>query len=535
MITSAAELHRFLLKNQNFDFHPEHSRDLDLYRKMKQRLDLPEGEFISALESRHVSAEAYLRALIAVAEPLSKMYTDIINYCERSNFLTASGEGLIQWQVETDSGNVDFTMEAFRHFEQLKTLMPGDYEQMRRVKNDVMDWMGHEVINKLSIDISDNNIDWSALELFSILKRANKIYGDEHYTIFKGLNNCYIGDRYHEKNGHIEEVVKNHPGYAELLTEVQTHFGHENILQIASGFVELPFWKFRWQVYEIWIIAISCQQLSRCGFQLKAAQDGRSPLALGKTATLATHPHSDYKLIYQPRYVNQDNDAIHPDLVLTTDENVTAQNSTLIIECKQRIELTDAHIDIVFNKYSAGVCPQHGQVVVVNYDGIDNHRHVNNSRQMLFTQVSPDTTETQAFEDFLQQTHLFKRHLNEVWYIDISHSMRHYFNGEFQDFVTEKADLSAEGGQVKIWTFAHEVMSYEGESYPGLIDMSGETDGVNNEVRGMERLCQHIISQQIHYPGSRIYIITDLVDDLGYMLRQQGIESDTVSIINPSK
>jgi len=51
----------------------------------------------------------------------------------------------------------------------------------------------------------------------------------------------------------------------------------------------------------------------------------------------------------------------------------------------------------------------------------------------------------------------------------------------------------------------------------------------------MERLCQHIISQQIHYPGSRIYIITDLVDDLGYMLRQQGIESDTVSIINPSK
>jgi len=65
--------------------------------------------------------------------------------------------------------------------------------------------------------------------------------------------------------------------------------------------------------------------------------------------------------------------------------------------------------------------------------------------------------------------------------------------------------------------------------------MSGETDGVNNEVRGMERLCQHIISQQIHYPGSRIYIITDLVDDLDYMLRQQGIESDTVSIINPSK
>ncbi|WP_271460366.1 hypothetical protein [Pantoea leporis] len=535
MITSAADLHRFLLEKQNFDFHPAHSRDLDLYRKMKQRLGLPDGEFILALESRHVSAEAYLRALIAVAEPLSKMYADIINYCKNSKFLTASDEGLIKWQVETDSGNVDFSMEAFRHFEQLKTLIPGDYEQMRRVKNDVMDWMGHEVANQLSIDIRNNDIDWSALEIFSILKRAKKSYGDEHDIIFKGLNNCYIGDKHHRKDVHVEAIVKNHPKYAELLTEVKTHFSNENIEQIASEVVELPFWKFRWQVYEIWVISICFQQLSRCGFQLKTAQDGRSPLALGKTATLATHPHSDYKLIYQPRYVNRDNDAIHPDLVLTTDENVTAQNSTLIIECKQRIELTDAHIDIVFNKYSAGVCPQYGQVVVVNYDDIDNHRHVNNSRQMLFTQVSPDTSETQAFKEFLQQTHLFKRHLNEVWYIDISHSMSHYIYGEFLDFVAEKADISAEGGQVKIWTFAHEVMRYEGRTYPELIDMSGETDGVNNEVRGMEKLCQHIISQQIHDPGSRIYIITDLVDDLDYMFRQQGIGSDAVNVINPGR
>lgn len=533
MITTAADLHRFLQKKQNFDFHPEHSRDLGLYRKIKQRLNLPEGEFISALEARNVSAETYLRTLISVAEPLSKMYADIIDYCDRSNFLTVSDEGLIQWQVETDSGSVDFSLEAFRHFEQLKTLIPGDYEQMWRVKNDVMDWMAHDVVNQLSIDLRDNNVDWSAVEIFSILKRAKKSFGDEHATIFKGLNNCYIGDRHCIKNGQIEKIVKNHPQYAELLTEVKTHFSNENIEQIASEFVELPFWKFRWQVYEIWVIAISLRQLSSCGFQLKIAQNGRSPLALGKTATLATHPYSDYKLIYQPRYVNRDNDAIHPDLVLSTDENVTAQNSTLIIECKQRIELTDAHVATVFNKYSAGVCPQHGQVVIINYDEIDNQNHVNHSRQMLFSPVSPDTSETQAFEEFLQQTHLFKRHLNEVWYIDISHSMREYVYGDFQDLVAEKANISAEGGKIKIWTFSHEVMRYEGEHYPALIDMSGETDGVDNEVIGMEKLCQHIISQQTQSPGSSIFVITDLADDLDNMFRKHGIAEGTVKVINP--
>jgi hypothetical protein len=111
--------------------------------------------------------------------------------------------------------------------------------------------------------------------------------------------------------------------------------------------------------------------------------------------------------------------------------------------------------------------------------------------------------------------------------------MREYVYGDFQDLVAEKADISAEGGEIKIWTFAHEVMPYEGEHYPALIDMSDETDGVDNEAIGMEKLCQHIISQQTQSPGSRIFVITDLADDLDNMFRKHGIAEGTVKVINP--
>jgi hypothetical protein len=48
----------------------------------------------------------------------------------------------------------------------------------------------------------------------------------------------------------------------------------------------------------------------------------------------------------------------------------------------------------------------------------------------------------------------------------------------------------------------------------------------------MEKLCQHIISQQTQSPGSRIFVITDLADDLDNMFRKYGIAEGTVKVIN---
>jgi hypothetical protein len=105
-IRNAAELHNYLTANKNFDFNPDHGRDAALYKELKRSLDLPDGAFLTALRARNISAKQYLRALMAVAEPLAEMYKEILAYCARANFLRSKEGAKIEWEIASASEQI---------------------------------------------------------------------------------------------------------------------------------------------------------------------------------------------------------------------------------------------------------------------------------------------------------------------------------------------------------------------------------------------------------------------------------------------
>jgi hypothetical protein len=108
-ITTAVDLHDHLTTHKNFDFQPDHGRDVALYGAIKRALNLPPGEFKRALRAGNISAEAYLRALMGAAEPLAGMYREILSYCEKARFLRSRGGAQVAWDLESGGQHIGFS------------------------------------------------------------------------------------------------------------------------------------------------------------------------------------------------------------------------------------------------------------------------------------------------------------------------------------------------------------------------------------------------------------------------------------------
>jgi len=533
-IKSAAELHNYLIVNKNFDFNPDTGRDLALYKELKRSLDLPDGAFLTVLHDRNVSAESYLRALMAAAEPLAKMYQEILEFCSRANFLQSKNGAQIEWGIASNCEQICFSFETFRLFDEIKTSVNPSVELMLATKNDIMDWLAHDVFGPLHQGLSRKDFDWSDVKMFGILTKARDQYKSQDFyqPVFCGLNNHYLGGVGTPPPENLKSKVTNHKDYQTKLSAVAKAFDPIAIELVASKFIELPFWKFRWQIYEIWVIAVSLTECEQFGFHLVANRDGRSLIELGSPAKLASHAGSQSTFIYQPTYRNRNADDIRPDIVVSSTTTVGPDSVRLIIECKQRKSLEVLHLDEVQEKYEAGVDTSIGQVVIVNYDDAPPWSNSAQSKTTLIGSVRPDSTGVQEFRTFLRTSKVAKSLRKEVWFVDISCSMHDFLDNDFRQCLTQRQNLFLDSDSFKIYGFAKEVEPRQPSDLQGVVGMSTSESDPNWEGLGIRKLC-NCVSNYLTDESLRIFIVSDISSEIKDKLSSKTDKLHQVNFVDP--
>lgn len=514
-IRTAAELHDFLVRNENFDFNPDHGRDAALYNDLKLLLNLPKGEFLKALRERKVSAAEYLRALMKTAEPLAEMYKEILTYCERANFLRSKGGAKIEWEVACADGTIGFDPDVFRLFDEIKTSVEPSVDLMGKTKNDVMDWLAHKVFAPEGPPRS--RYDWRSVDIFRVLASARARASGETERVFLGLDRLYLGKPGDAQvPAHLQARLTSHHEYPAMLQAVVDAFDPSAVELIASKFIELPFWKFRWQIYEIWVVALSLSEFEDVGFRLATHSGGGSLIELGSQAELATHADSPGTFIYQPNYRNRNEDDIRPDIVVCSAAGATPDQVGLIIECKQRISLTQGHVEDVRRKYEAGVSALQGEVVIVNYDDAPEWSNPGANMTRLIGNVRPKSPGEQEFRSFLRTSRMARSLRREAWFVDISKSMDAVLDNQFRQLLVERQG-SLEAGSFQLYGFALRVEERQPSELMGDVPMSNLREDPHWEGHGIASLCVKV-RECLSDETLNLYIVSDIADKIEHQL-----------------
>ncbi|MDY7545076.1 hypothetical protein RGU75_02360 [Glaciimonas sp. CA11.2] len=521
MIKTAVELHKFLVQNESFDFRPE-GRDLGLYNAIKLELALPPGEFLKAMDENNVSAERYLHALLDAAKPLSQMYLEILAYCEKANFLQSKNGAKVEWSIKSNGDDIDFMIEKFRCYSGVVNTISKFEAAMGDTKNEVMNWLAHDVFAPFNSGLTNTSLNWQNVEMFKILEEARVSYQGCFPNLWQGLNRLYLGGERISSDRAMERMVTDHLGYHAMLKKVKTVFDSRRIENLARDFVQLPFWKFRWQVYEIWGVTKTLVEFEKCGFKLVSSSNGHALAELGQTVILATNLSSEYALVYQPRYTNRTGMSVHPDLVVAENvkvepagaapENVIIEpvDVALIVESKQRVGLTDKHVSEVFDKYSSGVEEDGGQVVIINYDNVSACTAIDESKKKLIQDVHPTGVGESKFVSCLHNSNIFQKLVNEIWYVDISMSMNELIGNKLRGFLELRRAKFEQFGRFNLFGFAEKVDQKLPSNLIGNVEMSNDPEEENWEGKGIRELFKHIKSELSNNPRAKIRVISDI-------------------------
>jgi hypothetical protein len=127
MIQTCAEIHRQLWHpnklavGQGYGKNP---RDEALLQRLAEKLDIPGESFIRSAESKGITAQHYLMAMLETIEPLSVMFEDIWRYCERTLTKTSRDALDISWNFDLHGERITINFEAFRRYRRLLTQVP---------------------------------------------------------------------------------------------------------------------------------------------------------------------------------------------------------------------------------------------------------------------------------------------------------------------------------------------------------------------------------------------------------------------------
>jgi hypothetical protein len=170
--------------------------------------------------------------------------------------------------------------------------------------------------------------------------------------------------------------------------------------------LNLPFWKKRWQTYEIWATVATIRALDKYRPEIivkdgYVAMDGKHNAIVAK---LLTPVYQNACIVSQFESLLNDGTAIRPDLSICFDDRRKADSRAAVVEFKQRQKLTLDHVIEVGERYAEG-SPSAAGVIVLNYDRVlmpDELDHLPKGVS-LFEGVQPKVPETTEFGTAIQQ------------------------------------------------------------------------------------------------------------------------------------
>lgn len=519
--TFAAELHRRLVELDNFDFRPD-GRDFALYQQIKVALNLPDGQFLQALELLGTSAAEYLQAMMQAAAPFSSMYRDLLEYCEKSGTQRSELGAEVEWSMKSDGEVVPISLEHLRIYERIESQVLPDLKKWGDAKNEIMEWLSKRALPETAYGMSYPH-DWDEVEIFRILRQARERMPDGSKAVFGGLSRVYLDPKGGRPPTDLRSRVQEHPEYAAMLALVRGTFGATTIETLATDFVGLPLWRYRWQVYELWVLCAVLRQLKPLGFELQPSSDGSSLLELGRENVVARHPGTKGMVVCQPSYNIDDGRGVKPDVVVTFTADVMPEQVGLVVEAKQRGSIAQGHVDDVVDRYGRAVSAKDGTVIIVNYDAIGSCRSRNPEKVALLGDVVPGSAGEQALLYLIARSAVARSLRQEVWYVDVSQSMATFVTSMFRQQLGERGQIAA---SVTVFSFASEVTPVQPDDLCANIGLSASLSDPEWEGHGIKALLCHIEQQRATKPTAQILVVTDLAGsgEWGHLPERLGLD-----------
>ena len=397
MIESASQLYALLREKDTLHLRRGEGRDDPLYDELKVRLGCAKGVGLERwLAQAGVSAQRFLQAFFAATTPLVEMYRDIYSGMKSARVHGASECA----RIKLDDTAVTFEVDLGDFMSTIK------YLETRLEQRRVLLWDAHSVYQLTDV------LGW----LIDSWRDFRGQGGAQHRPHIAALPNAPTDPEVAEALAPVREVLEElaRNGFQEcsdldvpvemvltiigafneacLRLSVQTPEWHErgNALALLEGLplaarhrektcetvvevfqhvLDLPLWKYRWYLYEVW-----------AGFQLIGAlreyapvihvdDEGRLALARARKSIVAHFSANDgelYELIAQQEtpVIFPGRTGICPDYRLV---RVRDSSSLILLECKQRGFFVGLSLETNMYVYSAGA-PDSAVNLFVNYD-----------------------------------------------------------------------------------------------------------------------------------------------------------------------
>lgn len=320
------------------------------------------------------SAQDYMTAFLEALEPLAEIYRDICEYARRSNLRQSEHSQALAWDFTFGGVTVELNLEHFRRYKTMLDELP-DERAFRGFWKRFLDATCKACPYRADIMQRTDNADpgpTARTELREIYREMSRVWAlpdDERHARFpEAVEIQFLFRRLKANPASLQS-----PFFEGMSLPILRHATLE-----PEDVLELPFWKFRWQVYEIWTTVTSLSVLEPYGFALAFAANGKSLLEQGARAMVAMREAAPAAYAYvQPTYLNHNGDTVHPDLVVSRCADINAlaaANVDLVVEAKQRKRsLTHEwsrkeNFEGALRRYAAATAA--GGVVLLNYDDL---------------------------------------------------------------------------------------------------------------------------------------------------------------------
>ncbi len=496
---SAEKLYQELL-HRGFDPKAKIGRDDVLYLRLKEELQCPSSMGIKKyLKVSQLSAGDFIVAFFRIAEPFSLMYRDIYSVMKQHRARRGTESIRIRFDFDGSQFDIDFSefeewvrtqsiirdvlesrlwgMSDFQklyHFFNMLGAKPNFQRQNRRYDPKAP----YDVL--LPVASSYSELDNSLMTIYHLLNntaadilQANKPRQERFTDVLSELSN----NRDVDKNEEQKRSILTNPSftrevfpsllyaYEDLLAKITAgtfrtdrisdalaHFKKlvsslnierregEMVIENFLKILDLPFWKYRWFVYEVWTAAIVVRVLSSYQITLNLQEGNILPLTRGRESVLGEFCDKKNEVYFvvaqrQTRLVNVLNrKGICPDLRITKNPGSHPDDTVVIVECKQRYAMKKKALAENIELYELGAPKSFGNIFV-NYDEFPEIA-LKSVKTQLFSVMHPNNTSVvQSFEkalaallsdaDILPRSPQF-----DALLLDISGSMRNAYNDE---------------------------------------------------------------------------------------------------------
>jgi hypothetical protein len=298
----------------------------------------------------------------------------------------------------------------------------------------------------------------------------------------------------------------------QVLENVQrTRINGQALVHSLVEFLRLPFWKYRWRVYEIWVMLeiIDCMDEYNMTLELAGDRWNIEEQNVAKAAHFEDNNGNRYEVWTQlttPVGTPYKKKHIMPDIRFCTHDPTVPQNTLVLVECKQRQSMKTQDLEDLIEDYKRGA-NQSILNLFVDYDRFPVIPHPIPPTELL-SYVNPAHPVTvQDFKDRVKKA-LIDDGIQpavpqfDAILFDVSSSMR----GRYTDTKTIEAckELLLKNSRSKILFFSNDLLSIEELSSPALVSELNEmTDGGTNLDGALRKL-------HAEYPTiNTVAIVTD--------------------------